>query len=101
MKTKKEGWHYLSVKKLSALLHRKTSKHRGGFYCLNCLDSFRTENKLKSHQKVCENKDFCEIVMASERDEIITFSQYMKSDKMPYVIYADIESLIKNRWICK
>ena len=50
---------------------------------------------------MCKNKDFCEIVMASERDEIITFSQYMKSDKMPYVIYADIESLIKNRWICK
>ena len=25
-----------------------------------------------------------------------TFKQYMKSDKMPYIIYADIESLIRN-----
>ena len=27
----KEGWHYLAVKKLSALLHRKTSKHNVTF----------------------------------------------------------------------
>ena len=55
----KEGWHYLAVKKiLSALLHRMTSKNKGDFYCLNCLHSFRTNNKLKFHEKVCKNKDF-------------------------------------------
>ena len=48
----KEGWHYLAVRKLSALLRGITSKHDGDFYCLNCLHSFRAENKLKSHQKV-------------------------------------------------
>ena len=29
----KEGRHYLAVKKLSALLHGITSKHKGDFYC--------------------------------------------------------------------
>ena len=62
---------------------------------MNCLHSFRTENKLKSHEKVCKNKDFCGIVMPSEKDNILEFYQYMKSDKMPYSIYADIESLFK------
>ena len=38
-----EGWHYLAVKKLSELLRGITSKHNGGFYCLNCLHSFRTK----------------------------------------------------------
>ena len=32
-------WHYLSVKKLSALLYEITLKHDGDFYCLNCLHS--------------------------------------------------------------
>ena len=59
----KKGWHYLPIKKLSALLHRITSKNKGDFYCLICLHSFTTENKLKSHEKVCKNKDFCDIVM--------------------------------------
>ena len=35
----KEGWQYLAVKKLSALLHGITSKHKGDFYCLICLRS--------------------------------------------------------------
>ena len=54
-------------KKFFALLREITSKHNGDFNCLNCLHSFRTENKLKSHEKVCQNKDFCGIVMLSER----------------------------------
>ena len=42
----KEGRsHYLAVKRLSALLHRITSKVKDNFYCLNSLHSFRTENK--------------------------------------------------------
>ena len=62
---------------------------------MNCLHSLRTENKLKSHEKVCKNKNFCGIAMPSEKDRILEFNQYMKSDKMPYIIYADLESLIR------
>ena len=91
----KEGWHYLTVKRLCTLLRGITSKHHGDFFCLNCLHSFRTENKLKCHEKVCKDKDFCGIVMPSEKDNILEFKQYMKSDKMPYIIYVDIVSLIK------
>ena len=50
----KESWHYLAVKKQYALLRGITSKHHGHFYCLDCLQPFRTENKLKSHEKVCK-----------------------------------------------
>ena len=53
----KEDWHYLVLKKLSALLKKITSKH-DDFYRLNRLHSFRAENKLKSLEKVCKNKDF-------------------------------------------
>ena len=28
-------------------------------------------------------------------DNILEFNQYMKSDKMPYIIYADMQSLLK------
>ena len=39
----KEGrWYYLTVRKISALLHRITSKNKSHFDCLNCLHSFRT-----------------------------------------------------------
>ena len=54
---------------MSTVLREITSKHHGGFCCLNCLRSLR--------------KDFCGIAMPSGKD------------KMPYIIYADIASLIK------
>ena len=50
-----------SKKKLATLLRGITSKHHGDFYCLNCLYSFRTENKLQSHEKLCKNEDFVEL----------------------------------------
>ena len=46
-------------------------------------------------KKYVKRKDFCGIIMPSEKDNILQFNQYMKSDKMPYIIYADIESLIR------
>ena len=33
--------------------------------------------------------------MPSEKDNILEFNQYMKSDKMSCIIYADIETLTK------
>ena len=30
--------------------------------------------------------------MPSQKDKILEFNQYMKSDKVSYIIYADIES---------
>ena len=44
---------------------------------------------------MCKNKDLCRIVMPSEKDKILELNQYMKSDKMPYFIYGDIECLIR------
>ena len=87
-----EGWHYLVIKKLSVLLRGTASKHNGDFYCLNCLHSFRTEDKLKSHKKYV--KRGCGILMPSGKNNILEFNQYMKSDKMLCIIYADIKSLI-------
>ena len=95
-----EGWLYLVVKKLSALLRRKTSKYNSEFYCLNYLHSFRKTNRLESHEKVCENKKFCNIVMPSEETKILEFNQFQKSDKVPF-IYADFECLIEKSDRCK
>ena len=40
-------YHYLAVTNLSGLLQGNSSNHRGDFCCLNCFNSYTTENKLK------------------------------------------------------
>ena len=63
--------------------------------------SINQENKLKSHEKARKDKDFCSVAMPSGKNKILNFNQYTKSDKMPYIIYADIECLIKKIDGCK
>ena len=41
-------------------------------------------------------KGFLSVVMPSKDTEILQFNQYQKSDKISSIIYADLESLIKN-----
>ena len=82
MTTSKEGWHYITVKELLALLRDITLKQNGDCYCLICLHS--TWNKLEPHKKVCEDKDFFVVVMPSEDTE--EFNQYFKLDKAPFII---------------
>ena len=96
-----EKLYYLAVKKLSALLRGITSKNYGDFHCLNCLHSSRTKNKIELHKRVCENKDFCEIIMPSEDTKVLEFNQYQKSDKSPFTVYADLECLIEKINRCK
>ena len=86
-------WHYVAVKKLPALLRGITSKHHGDSHCLNCRHSFRTEYKLELHKQVCENKEFCNVIMSSEDTKILEFNQHQKPSKTPFIIYADLDCL--------
>ena len=97
-KAKSDGqqrWNYLAIKRLSALLKGITSQYYGDFYCLNCLHSFRTKNKLAFHKKVFENKDFCNVIMLFEDIKILEFNQYQKYDKAPFIFYADVECIVE------
>ena len=46
MITDGKKWHYLAVKRLSALFTGITGNNNGDFYFLNCFRSCTTENKL-------------------------------------------------------
>ena len=93
-------WHYLAVKKLSALLRGITSKHKGDFYCINCFHSYSTKEKLKKHQKVCENHDCCYVEIPEECNEILKCNHGEKSMKVPFIIYANLESLLEKMDTC-
>ena len=47
------------------------------------------KKKLELHKKVCENKDLCNVNMVFDNTKILEFHQYQKSDKAPFIIYAD------------
>ena len=89
-------WHYLAVKKLSALLRGITSNYVGDFYYLNCFHSHRIEDKLKKHENVYKNNDYCYIEKPEEGNKVLKYNHEEKSMKHPFVIYTDLECLLKN-----
>ena len=95
-----ENVHYLAVKSLSRLLRGITSNHNSDYYCLNCFHSYKTENKLNAHRKTCENNKYCNIEMPSPNNNIIKYNQGEKSLKLPFIIYADLECLLKKIDTC-
>ena len=68
---------------------------------MNCLHSFRTKNKLESHKRECENKDFCNITIPSEETKILELNQYQKYDKASFTVHTDLECLIEKIDGCK
>ena len=95
MITDGKNWHYLAGRTLSALLKGITSKDDGDFYCLNCFHSHTTENKLKKHKNVCENHDYCYKIIIDNK--IIKYNHGEESMKIPFIVYADLESLLKKK----
>ena len=95
-----EKWHYLVVKNLSGLFKGITSNHYGDFYCLNCFHSYRTENKLEAHKKICENHGYCYVERPTKNNNIIKYNHGEKSMKLPFVIYADLECLLEKVSTC-
>ena len=100
MITDGEKWHYLAVKSLSVLFRGITGNNNGDFYCLNCFQSYTTENKLKKHKNVCENHDYCYVEMPEEDNKILKYNQGEKSMKVPFICYADLESLREKMNTC-
>ena len=100
MITDGEKRHYLAVKSLLELFRGVTSNHKEDFYCLNCFYSYSTENKLKKHKKACENHDYCYVEMPEEDNKILKYNHEEKSMKIPFIIYADLKSLLENMSTC-
>ena len=93
--------HYCYVKNESALLASQVNSHKGKLYfCLNCLNGFDTPEKLDKHNEYCGEEESVKINMPPP-ETYIKFKNYLYSERAPFVIYADFESLLKPLETCK
>ena len=93
--------HYLAIKSIPGLLRGATSNHNSDYYCLHCFHLYTTEKKLRKHERICENHDFCHPKMPSEDNKILKYTSGEKSLKVPFAIYAELECLLKKINTCQ
>ena len=72
-----------------------TSNHIRDFYCLNCLRSYKTKEKLKKYEKVCNNHDYCYLKMLNKYEKILKCNPGKNLLKVPFMIYADLDCFLK------
>ena len=71
------------------------------FYCSNCFHSYSTKNKLKKHERVCNDHDYCYVEMPNEDYIILKCNHGEKSMKAPFIIYFDLECLLEKMHSCQ
>ena len=76
-----------------------SSIHKEDFYCLNCFNSYTTENKLKQHGEICNNHDSCRIEMPNE--PILKYNPGEKLLKAPFSYTFDSECTLKKVESCQ
>ena len=92
---KNEVKHYCLVKSKSRLLSSQVTKgKRKEHFCLRCLNPFWCQEALSKHQEYCGEHESVKIELPKE-GTMLKFEKYYKGDKVPFIIYADIEALIK------
>ena len=109
-----DKWHYIAfksdsidngfnrlIRSLLKLFSGITSNNNGDFYCLGCLHSFRTDNTLKKHERLCNNHDYCHIEMSNNHNNTLKYNHGKKSLKAPWPIYADFECLPIKQQLCQ
>ena len=67
------------------------------FLLFNCFHSYCTLNKLKRHERVCNNHDYCHVDMLQEGKNILKYHHGDKWLQVPFIIYADLECLLKKQ----
>ena len=91
----KEKTHYTLVKNKSALIASQKNNHKGKRHlCLNCFNSFNTSESLNKHKEYCYENKSVKITMPPQ-NTYLRFKNFHHSEKAPFAVYADFESLIK------
>ena len=88
---KKGKHHYCWIKNMSRLSASQYNKHKGKrFVCKYCCNSFQSEATLKVHIEYCSKQKAVKVVMP-RKGEKLSFKNFHRKMRVPFVVYADFE----------
>ena len=88
--------HYCYIKSFSRLMNSYNTMKQKLFYCYYCLHGFTREDLLIKHKNDCFNiNGIQKITLPNKYNNTLKFENYYKQLPIPFVIYADCESLLK------
>ena len=90
----KENSHYCLIKSFNGLMHRHSKNRKKKFFCKHCLHGFCREELLQEHMPDCvEINGAQKTYLPDPESSNLQFTNHHKGLKVPFVIYADFESI--------
>ena len=87
--------HYTAIKSLSKLLKSSNTKHKcKQHFCMNCLQGFMQESSRDQHQVYCEDNESVRVEMPKQ-GSTVEFKDGQNQFKVPFIMYADFESILE------
>ncbi|XP_029660134.1 uncharacterized protein LOC115233720 [Formica exsecta] len=80
--------HFAWIKNLSRLV---------GSQMKRCMHYFRMGDKLSAHSADCGRMNECAIVLPTEDDKWLKFRNYVRKERLPFVVYADLECALEKK----
>ena len=98
MITKKgDNTHYSYVKKITALLYDQNRHDESKHFCERCLHGYSRKELLERHKSECKGllKSLARTEMLKEGENKMSFTNFHKQMKVPYVVYVDFECVLE------
>ena len=91
-----EKRHYTAIKSICRLLSKLNGKTRRAYHlCMNCLNDFRTESARDKHYEYCSSNGHGKVKMPTEEKKWLKFHDGEYQFMLPFMLYADFESILK------
>ena len=87
--------HYVIIKSLSRLLAGRTAENNKAYICKFCLYSFTKQSALDAHENACSEHAAVTAEYPAEPLDILRFKNFGHTLEVPFVIYADFESILE------
>ncbi|KYN14572.1 hypothetical protein ALC57_13218 [Trachymyrmex cornetzi] len=88
--------HFTWIKNLSRLVRSQlTRKEHKKYFCDRCLHYFGSKERLQTHEVDCRKINDCTIRLPSEDDRWLEFGNHRNQERVPFVVYADLECVLQ------
>ena len=85
--------HYIAIKSLKRSMQNSKCKESQHF-CINCLQGFAEQKSRDEHLVCCQSNEAVRIEMPN-RKPIVQYSDGQYQFKVPFMMYADFESILE------
>ena len=88
--------HYTAIKNISRSLSKLNGKTRRAYhFYMNCLNRFRKASARDKRFEYCGSNGHVKVNMPTEKEKWLKFHDGQYQFKVPFMLYADFESVLK------